>query len=45
MKFLVSLAILVVIVLKTVFGLVDATAETVYEGSHKTEQVLNDLDL
>ncbi len=45
MKFLVSLAILVVIVLKTVFGFVDASAETVYEGSHRTGQVLNELEL
>lgn len=45
MKFLISLAILVVIVLKTVFGFVDASAETVYEGSHKTEQVLKELNL
>lgn len=48
MKFLVSLAILailVVIVLKTVFGFVDASAETVYESSHRTEQVLTELEL
>lgn len=45
MKFLISLVILVVIVLKTIFGFVDVTAETVYEGSHKTERVLQDLDL
>lgn len=45
MKFLISLVILAIIVLKTVFGFVDETAETVYEGSHKTDQVLNELDL
>lgn len=45
MKFLISLVILVVIVLKTVFGFVDAAVETVYDGSNKTEQVLNELEL
>ena len=45
MKFLISLVVLVVIVLKTVFGFVDASAETVYEGSHRTGQVLNELEL
>lgn len=45
MKFLISLVILVVIVLKTIFGVVDLTSETVYKGSHKTEQVLNELEL
>lgn len=45
MKFLIVLAVVVFITVKSIFGFVDVAAETVYEGSHKTEQVLNDLDL
>ena len=45
MKFLIVLAVIAFVTIKTVFGFVDVVAETVYEGSHKTEQVLNDLEL
>ena len=45
MKFLIVLAVIAFVTIKTVFGFVDVAAETVYEGSHKTAQVLNDLDL
>ena len=45
MKFLIVLAVIAFVTIKTVFGFVDVVAETVYEGSHKTAQVLNDLEL
>ena len=45
MKFLIVLVVIAIVTVKTIFGFVDVAAETVYEGSHKTEQVLNDLDL
>ena len=45
MKFLIVLAVIAFVTFKTVFGFVDVAAETVYEGSHKTEQVLNELNL
>ncbi len=45
MKFLIVLVVIAIVTLKAVFGMVDVAADTVYEGSHKTEQVLNDLEL
>ena len=45
MKFLIVLAVIAFVTIKTVFGFVDASAETVYEGSHRTGQVLNELEL
>lgn len=45
MKFLIVLAVVAFVTVKSVFGFVDVAAESVYEGSHKTEQVMNDLDL
>lgn len=45
MKFLIVLAVIAFVTFKTVFGFVDVAAETVYEGSHKTEQVLKELNL
>lgn len=44
MKFLIVLAVIAIVTVKAVFGFVDVAAETVYEGSHKTDQVLNELD-
>lgn len=45
MKFLIVLAVVVFITVKSIFGFVDVAAESVYESSHKTEQVLNELEL
>ena len=46
MKFLIILVVIArSVTVKTIFGFIDVAAETVYEGSHKTEQVLNNLDL
>ena len=45
MKFLIVLAVIAFVTVKSIFGFIDVIAETVYEGSHKTAQVLNDLDL
>ena len=45
MKFLIVLAVIAFVTVKSIFGFIDVAAETVYEGSHKTEQVLNDLEL
>ena len=45
MKFLIVLAVIAFVTFKTVFSFVDVAAETVYEGSHKTEQVLKELNL
>ena len=44
MKFLIVLAVIAIVTVKAVFGVIDVAAETVYEGSHKTDQVLNELD-
>ena len=45
MKTLISLVVLVVIVIKSVFGFVDVSSEVVYGSSYRTEQVLNNLAL
>lgn len=45
MKFLIVLVVIAIVTVKTIFGFVDVTSGTVYEGSHKTEQVLNELEL
>lgn len=45
MKFLIVLAVIVFVTVKSIFGFVDVAAETVYGGSNKTEQVLNELEL
>lgn len=45
MKFLIVLAVIAIVTVKAVFGVVDVAAETVYEGSNKTEQVLKELNL
>lgn len=45
MKFLIVLVVIAIVTIKAIFGFVDATKETVYEGSNKTEQVLKELDL
>ena len=43
MKFLIVLVVIAIVTVKTIFGFVDVVSGTVYEGSHKTEQVLNEL--
>lgn len=45
MKFLTALVVIVMITLKVIFGFVDTVSNTVYEGSHKPEEILQDLDL
>ena len=45
MKFLIVLAVVAFITVKSIFSFVDVAAETVYEGSNKTEQVLKELNL
>lgn len=45
MKFLIVLAVIAFVTVKSIFGFVDVAAETVYEGSNKTEQVLKELNL
>ena len=42
MKFLIVLVVIVTV--KTIFGFIDVASGTVYEGSHKTEQVLTNLN-
>ena len=45
MKFLIVLVVIAIVTVKTIFGFIDVASGTVYEGSHKTEQVLNELEL
>ena len=45
MKFLIVLAVIAFVTVKSIFGFIDVASGTVYEGSHKTEQVLNELEL
>ena len=45
MKFLIVLAVIAFVTVKSIFGFVDVASGTVYEGSHKTGQVLNELEL
>lgn len=46
MKFLIILVVIArSVTVKTIFGFIDVALGTVYEGSHKTEQVLNELEL
>lgn len=45
MKFLIVLVVIAIVTVKTIFGFVDVAKGTVYEGSHKTEQVMKELDL
>lgn len=45
MKFLIVLVVIAIVTVKTICSFVDVASGTVYEGSHKTEQVLNELEL
>ena len=45
MKFLIVLVVITIVIVKAIFGVVEVAAETVYESSNKTEQVLNELEL
>lgn len=45
MKTLISIALLIIISLKIIFGVVDTASETVYELNNKTETVLTQMNV